>query len=52
MSSPTKKKKTKSIDTGKTETVPAEDTNILDNDNEKTVEEKSSNIDKKDEVKM
>jgi hypothetical protein len=52
MTSPTKKKKAKSIDAGKTETVQAEETNILDGDNEKTVEEKPSSIEEKDEVKM
>jgi hypothetical protein len=50
--SPTKKKKPKSIDAGKTETVPAEETDILDGDNEKNVEEKPSGKEEKDEVKM
>lgn len=50
--SPTKKKKAKSIDTGITEAVPAEETKILDDNNEKTAEEKPSGKEKKDEVKI
>jgi hypothetical protein len=50
--SPTKKKKAKSIDAGNIEAVPAEEIKILDDNSEKTAEEKPSGIEKKDEVKM
>jgi hypothetical protein len=50
--SPSKKKKAKSIDAVNTEAVPVEEAKILDDDNEKTAEEKPSSKEKKDEVKM
>jgi hypothetical protein len=51
-SSPTKKKKAKGTDAGRTEAVPAEEAKILDDNSEKTAEEKPSSKEKKDEVKM
>jgi hypothetical protein len=50
--SPTKKKNAKSNDAGNIETVPVEETKILDDNNEKTAEEKPSSKERKDEVKM
>jgi hypothetical protein len=51
--SPSKKKKTKSNDAANAETVPTEETKILDDDdNEKTPEKKPSNKEEEDEVKM
>lgn len=50
--SPTKKKKAKSTDAGNTEAVPVEEAKILDDDNERSADEKPSSKEKKDEVKM
>jgi len=50
-SSPSKKKKAKGSDGGKTEAVPAEETKTMDS-NEKTPEEKPSNKEQKAEVEM